>query len=337
MSRLLWLLCFPLEAVAGWILLEPAPGKVAVSLALHVVAAGLFGLSFGPGAGGRGWSMLGWTLSLLVFPMFGMLAVAAAFVTARAARWRRRNAVGEIEAAVEGEERAGDVIARARTVEVSLLEEREVEPVVDVLQEEDPEAKRAAIEELTKRRDAEAVRLLRNLLHDPSPEARLFASLALSRLEDEIGKEILAARRELDAAPGSPELEERLGDLCLEYALSGFLEGPARDHYLELAREAFEGAMESGDGSLPLRLARVHLMLGEIAEAARLLDELSRRHPDDAEVRLLRMEVIYEFGDFRELSVYARRALPSLPEDSGRRPVVAWWAGEEEAEAAGAL
>ncbi|MEW6636103.1 MAG: tetratricopeptide repeat protein, partial [Actinomycetota bacterium] len=118
---------------------------------------------------------------------------------------------------------------------------------------------------------------------------------------------------------------------------SGFLEGPARDHYLELAREAFEGAMESGDGSLPLRLARVHLMLGEIAEAARLLDELSRRHPDDAEVRLLRMEVIYEFGDFRELSVYARRALPSLPEDSGRRPVVAWWAGEEEAEAAGAL
>jgi polysaccharide biosynthesis protein PelE len=113
--------------------------------------------------------------------------------------------------------------------------------------------------------------------------------------------------------------------------MSGFLEGAAREFYLRLAREAYEGVLGSGGaaGDVPLKLARVHLLLGGIAQAADLLDELARERPDDLDVRLARMEVIYEFGDLRELRLYARRALPKVPDDAPERALFEWWAAEE--------
>jgi len=322
---LLWLASFPLEVASGWLLLGGSPGRIAASLAAHAAASAAFGCSL-LRAKGRGWPVVGWALSLLVFPLAGMLAAALAYLLA-ALPGRRRTPLPAPQEGGEGEE---DPLSRARRVEVSLLEEREVEPVVDVLREEDPEAKRAAIERLALRRDSEAVRVLRGLLHDPSPEARLFASLTLSRLEDEIGKEILDAREGRERDPQDPEARERLADLYLEYALSGLLEGAARDYYLQMACREYEEALRAGAQRRrnALRLARAHLGLGEIAQAAGLLDELGSERPDDPEVHLLRMEAIFDFGDLRELGVYARRVLGRLPEGSEARELAAWWAGE---------
>lgn len=339
--RSLWLVAFPVEAFGGWLLLEPGPWRVALAMALHVVASAVFGFSLVVQTDERrnwSWSLLGWALSLLIFPLLGMVVIAVAFVLANVVLRRRSGqAVAEIEGVIELEGAEGDVVSRAHEVEISLLEEREVEPVVDILQEDDPEAKRAAIEALTKERGAGTVRLLRGLLHDPSPEARFFASISLSKLEDEIGKSILAAQRDVAANPGLPEAKERLAEACLDYTLSGFLEGATRDYYLELAYEAFEDALEAipDDHRLIVRLARVHLMLGNIAEASAMLDDLARRTPEDVEVRLARMEVIYQFGDFRELSIYARRTLPTIPEGAEARELIEWWAGTDGREEVG--
>ena len=338
-GRLLWFFSFPAEAAAGWLILNPSGLKLVLAFALHALASGVFGLSLLSRKEGRdnvAWALIGWTLSLVVFPVLGMLAVAAAFLLSSfRSRGRGGVALG-IRNAVEPEQGPVDVVTRAREVEVSLLDEREVEPVVDVLQEDDPEAKRAAIEALTRQGGAGTVRLLRGLLHDPSPEARLFASLALSRLEDEIGRSILAAQRALISSPDSFEAREALAQLYLDYASSGFLDGAARDYYLELAREALEeaAAAHPDPDRLTPALARTHLMLGNIAYAASLLDDLLRERPGDVEVHLLRMEVIYEFGDFRELSIYSRRTLERLPRrtvDKEARERIEWWAGREEA------
>ncbi len=327
MRLLLWLVSFPLETASGWLLLGGSPGRIAAAVTVHAAASAIFGCSL-IGARGRGWPVVGWVLSLVVFPLAGMLAAAVAYAVAAVSRSRPLRPRLEKP---EEEDRREDPISEARKVEISLLEEREVEPVVDVLREEDPEAKRAAIERLALRRDSEAVRVLRGLLHDPSPEARLFASLTLSRLEDEIGKEILAARRAVEKAPQDPPSRERLADLYLEYALSGLLEGAARDYYLRMACEEYEAALRAGAARRRngLRLARAHIGLGEIAQAAALLDELGREHPEDPELHLLRMEAIFDFGDLRELRTYARRTLGRLPQGSEARRLAGWWAGED--------
>ncbi len=125
-----------------------------------------------------------------------------------------------------------------------------------------------------------------------------------------------------------------MGQLYLAYAVSGFLEGVSREYYLDLAREMFENTLEVSPrpDRITLELARVHLLLGNIAQAAALLDDLAERQPNDANLYLARMEVIYEFGDFRELSTYARRVLPHVLGDNVQSELVEWWAGTGEAE-----
>jgi sugar/nucleoside kinase (ribokinase family) len=171
------------------------------------------------------------------------------------------------------------------------------------------------------------VRLLIGLLHDPSPESRFFASIGLSRLEDEISRAILAMQRTVAEQP-TAAAHEQLGQLYLDYAVSGFLEGVTRDYYLNLARQAFEAALagSTAPDRLQQRLARVHLLLGNIAEAAALLDELAGRQPTEAAIHLLRMEVIYQFGDMRELALYARRARPPLSGIAEGDELLEWWA-----------
>ena len=335
--RLLWLISFPAEVGAGWLLLGPGVWRSA--LALHAAASGIFGLSLIVQAASRkdwSWPLLGSTLSLLLFPVLGMLGMATAFMLTL--RWSGQ-APTKPERAVEVEYQAEDVVARAGEMELSLLEEREVEPVVDVLQEEDPESKRAAIEAIAVKRDTGTVRLLRGLLHDPSPEARFFASISLSKLEDEISKSILSTQREVSANPDLPEARGRLARLYLDYVLSGFLEGVSRDYYLELAREEYDQVLEAHPhhDRLALDLAKVHLLLGNIANASVILEDLALGRPDSVDVHLARMEVIYEFGDFRELSVYARRILPGVPESVDMHELVKWWAETSREGVAGAI
>jgi polysaccharide biosynthesis protein PelE len=338
--RLLWLISFPAEVGAGWLLLGPGIWRSA--LALHVVASGIFGLSLIVQADSRkdwSWPLLGWTLSLLLFPVLGMLGMAIAFMLTHFVLRRSAQTTTKLERAVEVESPAEDVVARAGEMELSLLEEREVEPVVDVLHEEDPESKRAAIEAIAVKRDTGTVPLLRGLLHDPSPEARFFASISLSKLEDEISKSILSTQREVSANPDLPEARGRLARLYLDYVLSGFLEGVSRDYYLELAREEYDEVLEAHPhhDRLALDLAKVHLLLGNIANASAILEDLALGRPDSVDVHLARMEVIYEFGDFRELSVYARRALPGFAESADVHELVQWWAETGREGVAGAI
>jgi hypothetical protein len=329
--RGLWLLALPLEAAGGWLFITlAAPGNL-LGLVLHLVASGVFGLSLLTRQGGRwnwAWPLLGGTLALLAFPLLGMLAIAVAFALSQLPLARPDlRGVEQVHAAAALEARPADAVARAQAMEVALLDELEIEPVVDVLRENDPELKRAAIEAITRQGGPSAVRLLIGLLHDPSPEARFFASIGLSRLEDEISRAILAAQRAVAEHP-TPAAQEQLGQLYLDYAVSGFLEGVTREYYLDLARRAFETALPASAVSdrLQQRLAQVHLLLGNIAEAAALLDELAERHPTEAAVHLLRMEAIYQFGDVRELAVYARRALPALSGVAEGSELLEWWA-----------
>jgi hypothetical protein len=258
----------------------------------------------------------------------GMVAVAITFALSHILRWPERL---RLTTDTSPETIALDSpVARAHELEVGLLDELEIEPVVDVLRENDPELKRAAIEVLTKQGGPGAVRVLVGLLHSPSPDARFFSSIALSRLEDEISRAILAAQHDVEEDPDDPEIREQRAQLYLDYALSGFLEGVTKDYYLDMARETLENVLPDAadpDG-VKLRLARVCSLQGSIGEAAALLDELARSHPTDAEIHLLRMDVIFQFGDFRELASYAGRVADAVGSTSDANPdgIIPWWA-----------
>lgn len=331
--RLLWLVAFPLEIAAGWLFFSSDRSLPLVlgALGLHLLASVIFAVSLITRSQGRllwAWPLAGGTIALLAFPGYGMAAITLAFLLNQTLFRRFGPQAFDLARATDLEENPNDPVARAHEIEVALLDELEIEPVVDVLREDDPELKRAAIAVIAEQRNSESVKILVGLLHDPSPEARFFSSIGLSKLEDEISRTILAAQRSLAETPNSPEARENLARLYLDYATSGFLEGVTRDYYLDLARAAYESAIPISPHPEKLipRLAHVHLFLGNIAEAASLLDDLVRRQPADLEVHLLRMEVIYLFGDYRELAIYAQKALAGLPDDAPERELIEWWA-----------
>ena len=337
--QLLWLVAFPLEAVAAWLLfLEPTGRWTVAVLPLHVLAAALFaGSLYNPtGRSARwAWPTLGGTLALLGFPLVGMLASAIAFTLTHTVHYDRPDVASYLQTVADTDERPAGAVGQAHQLEVALLDELEIEPVVDVLREDDPELKRAAIEAITQQRSASTVRLLRSLLHDPSPEARFFSSIALSKLEDEISRAILAAQRAAKDAPDDGPAHEQLAQLYLDYAVSGFLEGVTREYYLDLARQTFEEALATSRApdEVQRRLAQVHLLLGNIAEAALLLDELTAAQPDNLDIHLLRMNAIYQFRDFRELAVYAQRRLSGVTAESDDAELLKWWATAGQTEA----
>ncbi len=113
-------------------------------------------------------------------PIAGMAATAIAFVLTQSVFRRSTSVAAELGDATSIDDRPRNAVEAAHEMEVALLDELEIEPVVDVLREDDPELKRAAIEAITKQRDASAVRLLIGLLHDPSQEARFFSSIGSS-------------------------------------------------------------------------------------------------------------------------------------------------------------
>jgi HEAT repeat protein len=264
-----------------------------------------------------------------------MLASAIAFTLTHTVHYHRPDVASYLQTVADTDERPAGAVGQAHQLEVALLDELEIEPVVDVLREDDPELKRAAIEAITQQRGASTVRLLRSLLHDPSPEARFFSSIALSKLEDEISRSILAAQRAVKDAPDDGPAHEQLAQLYLDYAVSGFLEGVTREYYLDLARQTFEEALAASRApeEVQRRLAQVHLLSGNIAEAALLLDELTAAQPDNLDIHLLRMDAIYQFRDFRELAVYAQRRLPGVTAESDEAELLKWWATAGQTEA----
>jgi hypothetical protein len=330
--RLLWLVAFPLEAAAAWLLfLEPTGGLIAAVLPLHVLAAALFGFSLQTTRGTQprwAWPTLGGTIALLGFPLVGMLAAAIAFTLTHTVRFQGAAVAAHLQRVADTDERSEGAVEQAHQLEVALMDELEIEPVVDVLREDDPELKRAAIEAITQQRSAETVRLLRSLLHDQSAEARFFSSIALSKLEDEISRAILAAQRTVKESADDGAAREQLAQLYLDYAVSGFLEGVTREYYLDLARQTFEEALPTSGApdAVRRRLAYIHLLLGNIAEAALLLEDLAAARPDDLDVHLLRMDAIYQFRDFRELALYAQRTVHAASIESDEAELIEWWA-----------
>ena len=337
--QLLWLVAFPLEAGAAWLLFLEPTGRWAVAvLPLHVLATAVFAGSLYNTTGRQprwAWPALGGTVALLGFPLVGMLASAIAFTLAYTVHYQRLDVAAYLENVADTDEHPAGAVGRAHQLEVALLDELEIEPVVDVLREDDPELKRAAIEAITQQRGAATVRLLRSLLHDESPEARFFSSIALSKLEDEIHRAILAAQRTVKEAPDDGVAHEQLARLYLDYAASGFLEGVTREYYLDLSRQTFEEALpiSSAPDGVQRRLAHVHLLLGNIAEAALLLEDLAAERPDDVDIHLLRMDAIYQFHNFRELALYAQRTLPAIATESDEAELLEWWAAAGRAEA----
>jgi len=326
-------LCVVLEGCAGLLVItESAPLlDMLAGFGLHVGASVLFGWTTGRSgthATDKLTPVLSGLLALLGFPLFGMVAVLSGTIALSALALRpRRLQAGPTAAALAAS--AARPIAGAQTLQPDLFAVLDVEPIVDALNGLDPVLKQGAIDALVRSQRYQSVGTLRTLLLDPEAEIRLYASVTLTKLEDEIGQAMLDARAmTLDATPDA-EAWETLAWVYVEYASSGFIAQPTADQYLDLARRAYEAAvdLEPDQSELALALGRAHLLFDQPEIAQTYFETAGMHHVRNPDVHLALMELAYHRGAVAEVAQRASTAARLLRFDYPQQQLVNWWAG----------
>jgi hypothetical protein len=204
-----------------------------------------------------------------------------------------------------------------------------VQPLVDLLASDDTAMKRGAVDALVNTRQHLAVPALKPLLRDPDAETRLYASLRLVTLEDDIGQEILAARTATEQSPDNPGAWSSLARVYLKYVASGLLDLAGSRHYLDQAVEAYTLAsrLHPRQHRLALAIGRAYLDTGDLVTARHYLEYAEHGDTEQVDARLALMELAFRAGAWNELASSAVSMLAEVPADHPDRQLVNWWAG----------
>jgi tetratricopeptide (TPR) repeat protein len=323
-------LALAVEIASAAQILPASPGWSGVLSAIgaHAGACALFGwASTGrrDATTDRARQLLAGAVAFLGYPLFGMVAILSGSVASAAvSHWQRRSLSA---ANIDPHPRATSPTSRRR---VDLLAPLEVEPLVDLLHGCDADLKRGAIEVLVSTRGCRAAALLQPLLHDDDAEIRLYASIRLCSLEDDIGQAILAARAATDEHASNAATWQRLAHVYTEYTTSGLLDGATARQYLGLAEAAYESALRlrPGQHELALALGRAWLSLGALDTARTYLEHATRA--GNAEVatnaRLGLMDIAFRSGSITEVVDQATAARGKTSSRHPWRGFVEWWA-----------
>ena len=258
------------------------------------------------------WSATALCLSLLPFPGFVTLAYSIALVVAKCSRQRETEEV---------EERV------VPTRSLSLPLDLEIQPLIDILGASDLEMKRGAVTVLSQQANPESIQVLRQLLSDTHAELRSDASIALTRLEDELSRVLNASLAQWSARPNDKERMLHLADQYYSYACSNVLDEMSQRSYLAKAFELVQQclAQDETNARLWFKSARIRQRLGQMTEAltdARYAIELE---PDASEAYVLAMEVAFSLRSWESLLELAHEGLSALPSTSEVQTTLQYW------------
>jgi tetratricopeptide (TPR) repeat protein len=246
----------------------------------------------------RSSSVYGLTAALtLCLPGAGIIGCLLALLCAQLLM-RQKNRIKEFKESLEsalGEDSRW--IMRKRVGQV-LADEIAIEPVIDVLQGDDPDLKRGAVKLLQRIGTPNAVGLLRQSLSDQFPEVRFYAHSALTELEDAFTKHIQTLNT---------------GMQYRAYADSGLADEIARGQHLESCRDALSRSLElePGHAQTMLLLAQALLDLGRLREAWQMFEKCTRFEDTASEALLGLAQMAYQLRDFAKLAEQARRIAAS--------------------------
>ena len=258
------------------------------------------------------WSVTALCLSLIPFPGFVTLAYSIALVIAKYTRQRATEETPETT-----------TLTRA----VSLPLDMEIQPLIDILSDSDLEMKRGAVTVLRQQANPESIHLLRQLLSDTHAELRSDASIALTRLEDELSRALNVALVQWTASPSDRERMLNVADQYYNYACSNLLDEASQQSHLAKACELVQQclAQDDTDAQLWLKSARIRQRLGQMTEALKDVRYAIGLEPDTPEAYLLAMEVAFSQHSWDVLLDLVREGSSTLPGTSEVRTSLQYW------------
>lgn len=258
------------------------------------------------------WSTTALCLGLFPFPGFATLSYSIAMVVAKCSRQR---AIEEIT----------EILTPTRSMSLPL--DLEVQPLIDILSSSDLEMKRAAVTVLSQQANPESIQLLRQLLSDTHAELRSDASIALTRLEEELSRVLNVSLAQWTASPHDKERVLTLADQYYAYTCSSVLDEVSQQSYLAKAYDLVRQCLAQDDtnAQLWLQCARIRQRLGQVAEALTDVRYAIKLVPDEPEAYLLAMEMAFYLHSWDVLLDLAHEGLSALPGTSEVRTSLQYW------------
>ncbi len=329
-----------LELGCGWAIVNNGVGYKSgfgILSALHFAATSLSVLScylYCLPRGGENRRFYICVSGLLTFfiPLIGI--VGCAFVLTCTGISKRDSAAGLLDE-IDGLVEEGTGVHETATDFNSFVqEETEIEPIIDIINGEDVELKRGAVNLLARIGNADAVKLLQNCLSDKNDEVRFYASTAIARLNDQHIKAIESAVESCEANENDAAVLAKAGDLCRKYAETGLLEASSTLHYLGVAAESYTKALNinRGDVDLKVKLGHLSMRKGERGKAKGYFEDAFKERPDSHEAFLGLCQLFYENWDLDALAANineARNRVFGENKDMFKMELVNFWTNQE--------
>jgi len=265
-------------------------------------------------------------LVTLFFPLIGLPAAFLMVLGVRIFGGRFRASVyEEYEQYVSEKEISSSIAGEGRNVLRNIRKEISFEPYADIVRWGDITSKMKVIGKLSGSFAREDVSLLREAVHDPSPEVRFYASGALLKLESRISERITRAEQSVKRRGGAEDYSD-LGDMYRLYVTSGLSPEELTGYYILLACDAYQNSFDINTDQPDLVVAYAQSLfdIRNYRRASALLDHAVKIWPEHAEISFLRGEVYFRLGDLREVfRNFADTRTDGL--DETRREAVKTW------------
>ena len=265
------------------------------------------------------------------FPGIGIISICLLFAAIATRAWQRTDVYDEYERYISfdytPEERRMDEEEVIETVS----EEVAVQPLVDVMLQDDTRLRRGAVNVMRRLPKKDAVRLLKQALMDKSVEIRFYAAVGLSEIEGEITGNIEVAIKQLERNPNRIDVHVTLANSYVDYFESGILDDVTAAYYRDKALSEYYLACELGGGRVEIfnSIAKLETEKKDYDKALKYFNVSRKLDPGDAVANLGVLRILYDTGRMSEAAELAGEIRGNIDvEDPSMRSIVEFWAGK---------
>jgi len=268
------------------------------------------------------WGIAAVLLGMVTFPGLWPLVYSCALIMVWVCYPRQSIGSGKVVGAVLEE--------ALPVVEISPSQDCLVQPVGNGWQHANTQARLTTVTRLSHYSNPGTTKLLRQFLADPRAEIRSNASLALSRLEDDLSQHLNASFEQWAVNPADKKSVLALADQYYQYATSNVLDTVSQRFYLTMARDLLleiSRQEQVQEAEFWLKLARIRQCLGEVAEALTDARHALQLRPDWSEASFLAMELAFCLHSWDTFVTLAGRDAGAIPRTASSAPLKAlqWW------------
>lgn len=188
-------------------------------------------------------------------------------------------------------------------IEDELYENYQIQPYLDIFNQEDLDLKLNAIEKLSRSSSNESVQILKKGLDDLSYEVRYFANNALDKIEKSMFSKIDIAADNIKRFPNDFHNYNTRGQLYLDTYFLGILDASLKDFFLERSLYDFIFSLQVNpkQSHLYLKITQIYLQQEDFSKVLGIADQALENDLSDedrAKVRFYRAEANYNLKNY---------------------------------------